>query len=88
MTEAPVGGRGNDVFYPWHHWRCCCVVVCGCAFLLHNDDVVESTTSRPLHTVGTTVAAEAEGEISDCQIYWETFQLLTFGAQKHDAISV
>jgi len=26
---------------------------------LHKDDVVESTTSRPLHTVGTTLEADA-----------------------------
>lgn len=26
---------------------------------LHKEDVVESTTSRPLHTVGTTLEAEA-----------------------------
>ena len=48
----PLGLATYHAFYD----LCVCVFV-----LLHNDDVVESTTSRPLHTVGTTVAEEAVG---------------------------
>lgn len=35
------------------------VVKIGPLCCIHNDDVVESTTSLPLHTVGTIVEAEA-----------------------------
>lgn len=39
---------------------------------LHKDDVVESTTSRPLHTVGTTLEADAAKQ-NKKKIFWMTW---------------
>lgn len=91
--RSTLGGRGIDKRFI-HDITGDGVVVCSRArFLPHNDEVVESTTSRPLHTVGTTVAAEAADGISNVSLsvrvkeHFSSIKLF-FYAQKHDAISV
>lgn len=86
MTEAPLVEEGIDKRWLRDITREG-VVVCSpsLGFLLHSDDVVESTTSRPLHTVGTTVAAEAAEETSHVFMFScseRHFRRLTFRARK------